>query len=219
MMTEDHNYEDTTSNSFTSKVQGVSDKVLMNLLKALRKVVADESDVPPYAVFQDYSLEDMSLKYPINIKEMANINGVGEGKAKRYGKKFVDLINNYVEENSITRPDDLIIKSTGVNSALKLYLIQSIDRKLALDDIAAAKGMNMSILINEMETIVFSGTKLDINYWIEEIFDDDQIDELMEYFMNTESDDISIAIEEFEDNYEEDDLRLFRLKFISEIGN
>ena len=219
MMTEDHNYEDATSNSFISKVQGVSDKVLMNLLKALRKVVADESDVPPYAVFQDYSLEDMALKYPINIKEMANINGVGEGKAKRYGKKFVDLINNYVEENSITRPDDLIIKSTGANSALKLYLIQSIDRKLALDDIAAAKGMNMSILINEMETIVFSGTKLDINYWIEEIFDDDQIDELMEYFMNTESDDISIAIEEFEDNYEEDDLRLFRLKFISEIGN
>ena len=191
----------------------------MNLLKALRKVVADESDVPPYAVFQDYSLEDMALKYPINIKEMANINGVGEGKAKRYGKKFVDLINNYVEENSITRPDDLIIKSTGANSALKLYLIQSIDRKLALNDIAAAKGINMSILINEMETIVFSGTKLDINYWIEEIFDDDQIDELMEYFMNTESDDISIAIEEFEDNYEEDDLRLFRLKFISEIGN
>tara|TARA_B100001057_G_scaffold19955_1_gene18500 strand:+ start:1091 stop:3280 length:2190 start_codon:yes stop_codon:yes gene_type:complete len=219
MMTEDHNYEDATSNSFISKVQGVSDKVLMNLLKALRKVVSDESDVPPYAVFQDYSLEDMALKYPINIKEMANINGVGEGKANRYGKKFVDLINNYVEENSITRPDDLIIKSTGANSALKLYLIQSIDRKLALDDIAAAKGMNMSILINEMETIVFSGTKLDINYWIEEIFDDDQIDELMEYFMNTESDDISIAIEEFEDNYEEDDLRLFRLKFISEIGN
>ncbi|MBB12778.1 MAG: ATP-dependent DNA helicase RecQ [Flavobacteriaceae bacterium] len=219
MMTEDHNYEDATSNSFISKVQGVSDKVLMNLLKALRKVVSDESDVPPYAVFQDYSLEDMALKYPINIKEMANINGVGEGKANRYGKKFVDLINNYVEENNITRPDDLIIKSTGVNSALKLYLIQSIDRKLALDDIAAAKGMDMSILINEMETIVFSGTKLDINYWIEEIFDDDQIDELMEYFMNTESDDISIAIEEFEDNYEEDDLRLFRLKFISEIGN
>ena len=161
----------------------------------------------------------MALKYPITIKEMANINGVGEGKAKRYGKKFVDAINNYVEERSITRPDDLIIKSTGANSALKLYLIQSIDRKLALDDIAAAKGMDMSILINEMETIVFSGTKLDINYWIIEIFDDDQIDELMEYFMNTESDDISIAIEEFEDNYEEDDLRLFRLKFISEVGN
>ena len=219
MMTEDHNYDDATSNSFISKVQGVSDNVLLDLLKALRKVVADESDVPPYAVFQDYSLEDMALKYPIDIKEMANINGVGEGKAKRYGKKFVDLINNYVEENSITRPDDLIIKSTGANSALKLYLIQSIDRKLALDDIAAAKGMNMSILINEMETIVFSGTKLDVNYWIEEIFDDDQIDELMEYFMNTESDDISIAIEEFEDNYEEDDLRLFRLKFISDVGN
>ena len=219
MMTDDHNYEDATSNSFISKVKGVSDKVLMNLLKALRKVVANESDVPPYAVFQDYSLEDMALKYPINIKEMANINGVGEGKAKKYGKKFVDLINNYVEENSITRPDDLIIKSTGANSALKLYLIQSIDRKLALDDIAAAKGMDMSILINEMETIVFSGTKLDINYWIEEIFDEDQIDELMEYFMNSESDNIPIAIEEFDDNYEEDHLRLFRIKFISEVGN
>ena len=191
----------------------------MNLLKALRKEVANESDVPPYAVFQEYSLEDMALKYPITIKEMANINGVGEGKAKRYGKKFVDAINNYVVEKSITRPDDLIIKSTGANSALKLYLIQSIDRKLALDDIAAAKGMDMSILINEMETIVFSGTKLDINYWIIQIFDDDQIDELMEYFMNTESDDISIALKEFDDNYEEDDLRLFRLKFISEIGN
>ena len=145
--------------------------------------------------------------------------GLERARQKNMEKKFVDLINNYVEENSITRPDDLIIKSTGANSALKLYLIQSIDRKLALDDIAAAKGMDMSILINEMETIVFSGTKLDINYWIEEIFDDDQIDELMEYFMNSESDSIPIAIEEFDDNYEEDHLRLFRIKFISEVGN
>ena len=130
-----------------------------------------------------------------------------------------DLINNYVEENDITRPDDLIIKSTGSNSSLKLYLIQSVDRKLSLEDIASAKAMEMSILITEMETIVFSGTKLNIDYWIREIFDEDQIDELMNYFMEADTDDISIANNEFNNEYEEDDLRLFRLKFISDVGN
>jgi ATP-dependent DNA helicase RecQ len=219
MMTEDHNHEDLNPNPISSKAQGTSDKVLMNFLLALRKKVAKESDVPPFAVFQEYSLEDMALKYPINIQEMSHINGVGEGKARRYGKKFIDLINNYVEENDITRPDDLIIKSTGSNSALKLYLIQSVDRKLSLEDIASAKAMEMSILITEMETIVFSGTKLNIDYWIREIFDEDQIDELMNYFMEADTDDISIAYNEFNNEYEEDDLRLFRLKFISEVGN
>jgi ATP-dependent DNA helicase RecQ len=219
MMTEDHNHEDLNPNPISSKAQGTSDKVLMNLLMALRKKVAQESDVPPFAVFQEYSLEDMALKYPINIQEMSNINGVGEGKARRYGNTFIDLINNYVEENDITRPDDLIIKSTGSNSALKLYLIQSVDRKLSLEDIASAKAMEMSILITEMETIVFSGTKLNIDYWIREIFDEDQIDELMNYFMEADTDDISIAYNEFNNEYEEDDLRLFRLKFISEVGN
>ena len=131
----------------------------------------------------------------------------------------IDLINNYVEENDITRPDDLIIKSTGSNSALKLYLIQSVDRKLSLEDIASAKAMEMSTLITEMETIVFSGTKLNIDYWIREIFDEDQIDELMNYFMEADTDDISIAFNEFNNEYEEDDLRLFRLKFISDVGN
>ena len=219
MMTEDHNHEDLNPNPISSKAQGTSDKVLMNFLMALRKKVAQESDVPPFAVFQEYSLEDMALKYPINIQEMSNINGVGEGKARRYGNTFIDLINNYVEENDITRPDDLIIKSTGANSALKLYLIQSVDRKLSLEDIASAKAMEMSILITEMETIVFSGTKLNIDYWIREIFDEDQIDELMNYFMEADTDDISIAYNEFNNEYEEDDLRLFRLKFISDVGN
>lgn len=219
MMTEDHNHEDLNPNPISSKAQGTSDKVLMNFLMALRKKVAQESDVPPFAVFQEYSLEDMALKYPINIQEMSNINGVGEGKARRYGNTFIDLISNYVEENDITRPDDLIIKSTGSNSALKLYLIQSVDRKLSLEDIASAKAMEMSILITEMETIVFSGTKLNIDYWIREIFDEDQIDELMNYFMEADTDDISIAYNEFNNEYEEDDLRLFRLKFISEVGN
>ena len=219
MMTEDHNHEDLNPNPISNKAQGTSDKVLMNFLMALRKKVAQESDVPPFAVFQEYSLEDMALKYPINIQEMSHINGVGEGKARRYGNTFIDLINNYVEENDITRPDDLIIKSTGSNSALKLYLIQSVDRKLSLEDIASAKAMEMSTLITEMETIVFSGTKLNIDYWIREIFDEDQIDELMNYFMEADTDDISIAYNEFNNEYEEDDLRLFRLKFISEVGN
>ena len=219
MMTEDHNHEDLNPNPISSKAQETHDKVLMNFLIALRKKVAQESDVPPFAVFQEYSLEDMALKYPINIQEMSNIIGVGEGKARRYGNTFIDLINNYVEENDITRPDDLIIKSTGSNSALKLYLIQSVDRKLSLEDIASAKAMEMSILITEMETIVFSGTKLNIDYWIREIFDEDQIDELMNYFMEADTDDISIAYNEFNNEYEEDDLRLFRLKFISEVGN
>ena len=219
MMTEDHDYEDNNTNVQDNKSRGVSDKVLMNLLRSLRKEVAQEEDVPPYAVFQEYSLEDMALKYPISNKEMNNINGVGEGKATRYGKKFVTLIKKYVEENEITRPEDLIIKSTGANSSLKLYLIQSVDRKLSLEDIAAAKGMEMPALISEMETIVFSGTKLNIDYWIREIFDEDQIDELMDYFMEAETDDIAVALEEFDNDFEEDELRLFRLKFIGEVGN
>ncbi len=219
MMTDDHNYEDNHTHTIVNKSQVSSDKVLMDLLRSLRKKVAEESDVPPYAVFQEYSLEDMALKYPITELEMSHINGVGKGKAKRYGNKFVELINNYVEENDITRPDDLIIKSTGANSALKLYLIQSVDRKLSLEDIASAKGMEMPALITEMETIVFSGTKLNIDYWIRELFDEDQMDELMDYFMEAETDDIATAMDEFDDDYEEDELRLYRLKFISEVGN
>jgi ATP-dependent DNA helicase RecQ len=185
----------------------------------LRKQVAQEEDVPPFAVFQEYSLEDMALKYPISLQELNQINGVGEGKAKRYGAKFIELIKKYVHENEITRPDDLIIKSTGANSALKLYLIQSIDRKLSLEDIASAKGMNMSRLITEMETIVFSGTKLNIDYWINDLFDEDQIEELTEYFMEADTDDLHLASEEFDGDYEDEELRLFRLKFISDVGN
>ena len=191
----------------------------MNLLLSLRKHVAREEDVPPFAVFQEYSLEDMAVKYPISFQELNQINGVGEGKAKRYGAKFIKLIQKYVEENQITRPDDLIIKSTGANSALKLYLIQSIDRKFSFDDIASAKGMEMPKLIEEMETIIFSGTKLDIDYWINDIFDEDQIEELTNYFMEADTDDLHLAFDEFDGLYEEEELRLFRLKFISEVGN
>ncbi len=161
----------------------------------------------------------MTLKYPITMNELKNIHGVGEGKARKYGIPFLTLIQNYVSENEIMRPDDLIVKSTGANSGLKLYMIQSVDRKLPLDDIASAKGMNMSSFISEMETIVYAGTKLNISYWIDEILDEDQQEELYEYFMEAESDDIKYALEEFDGDYEEEEIRLFRIKFINDVAN
>ena len=218
-MTKDHDHEKNILQSQIPKAGGVTDKELMVLLKSLRKEIAIKNDIPPFAVFQEYSLEDMALKYPIRMEELININGVGEGKAKRFGQPFIDLIDRYTKEKEITRPEDLIVKSTGINSALKLYLIQSIDRKLPLDDIAAAKGMDMNKLIGEMETIVYAGTKLNINYWIEELLDEDQEEELHEYFMEAESDKIALAIEEFEGDYEEEEIRLYRMKFISEVAN
>ncbi|MDB4267125.1 RecQ family ATP-dependent DNA helicase [Flavobacteriaceae bacterium] len=220
LMTEDHKYDTLPSvNIIQNKSQGVLDSTLMKLLVSLRKDIAKANQVPPYAVFQEYSLEDMCLKYPIDHEEMVNINGVGEGKAKRYGSKFLELINSYVEENQIARPHDLIVKSTGVNSSLKLYLIQNIDRKLPLEDIASAKGMDMEKLIAEMETIVFAGTRLNIDYCIEDLFDEDQIEELYEYFIAAESDSIKAAFDEFDGDYDDEELRLYRLKFMSEIAN
>ena len=220
MMTEDHKYENHELIQFsrTNSQQGL-DKTLMKMLIKLRKQVAEINEVPPYAVFQENSLEEMSLKYPINSEELLNINGVGEGKAKRYGMKFLRLIKEYVNENNILRPDDLVVKSTGINSAIKLYLIQSIDRKLLLEDIADAKGMSMDDLIVEMETIVFAGTRLNINYYLDDIFDDDQLEELYNYFIESDSDSITEALKAFEGDFEEEELRLFRLKFMSEIAN
>lgn len=191
----------------------------MKLLIHIRKKIADKNNIPPYTVFQESSLQDMCLKYPISENEISGINGVGEGKVVRYGKLFSELIKEYVEENNIVRPDDLIVKSKGVKSSIKLYLIQNIDRKLSLEDIASAKGMDMKSLISEMETIVFSGTKLNIDYWINEILDEDQIEELNDYFMEAESPNIDNAIFEFEEFYEEEEIRLYRIKFISDIAN
>jgi ATP-dependent DNA helicase RecQ len=219
MMSKDHDHAKNILKSKAPKAGGVVDVELMRVLKALRKDIAQKNDLPPFAIFQEYSLEDMALKYPIRMEELININGVGEGKAKRFGQPFIELIDRYTQEKSITRPEDLIVKSTGINSALKLYLIQSIDRKLPLDDIASAKGMNMSKLITEMETIVYAGTKLNIDYWLEELLDEDQEEELYEYFMEAESDKVSLAIEEFDGDYEEEEIRLYRIKFISEVAN
>ncbi|GAB4507860.1 MAG: DNA helicase RecQ [Allomuricauda sp.] len=222
MMTKDHVYsKDETGNIVTAeKSKGaVADEQLLKLLRDLRKKEAQKLGVPPFVVFQDPSLEDMSLKYPVTMQELINIQGVGEGKAKKYGKAFVDLISKYVEENDVVRPDDLVVKSTGANSGLKLYVIQSVDRKLPLDDIASAKGLELPELIKEMEQIVFSGTKLNIGYWIDEILDEDQQEEIHDYFLEADTDSISAAIEEFDGDYEDEELRLYRLKFISEVAN
>jgi len=218
MMTEDHTFEEEPEDPNNSNTS-VADPVLLEMLKDLRKKVAKQKGVPPFVVFQDPSLEDMALKYPITIQELTNVHGIGEGKAKKFGAEFVKLIERYVEENDIVRAEDLIVKTTGSNSSLKLFIIQNIDRKLPLPDIAKAKGLEMDEFLKEMEQIVYSGTKLNIDYWVNEIFDEEQQEELHEYFMEADSDKISIASKEFGGDYEDDELRIYRLKFISEVAN
>ena len=218
MMTEDHTFEEEPEDPNNGNTL-VADPVLLEMLKDLRKKVAKQKGVPPFVVFQDPSLEDMALKYPITIQELTNVHGIGEGKAKKFGAEFVKLIERYVEENDIVRAEDLIVKTTGSNSSLKLFIIQNIDRKLPLPDIAKAKGLEMDEFLKEMEQIVYSGTKLNIDYWVNEIFDEEQQEELHEYFMEADSDKISIASKEFGGDYEDDELRIYRLKFISEVAN
>lgn len=222
MMTEDHIYDENSVSNIiakSKKITSASDEVLVKLLKELQKSVAKKNNVPPYAVFQETSLEDMALKYPISMDELKNIYGVGEGKARKFGKPFLDLIAKYVDENEIVRPDDFVVKSTGVNSGLKLYIIQNTDRKLPLEDIAKAKGLEFSALIEEMQRIVYSGTKININYCIDEMLDEDQQEEIFEYFMESENDRIQDAMDEFDGDYEDEELRLMRIKFISEVAN
>ncbi|PXY42035.1 DNA helicase RecQ [Flavobacterium cheongpyeongense] len=221
MMSEDHEYNESEDDAIVTaaKSSGTADEVLMGMLRELRKKVAKKLGVPPFVVFQDPSLEDMALKYPITLTELYNIHGVGEGKAKKYGNDFIALISRYVEDNDVIRPDDLVVKSTGVNSANKLYIIQNIDRKLPLSDIASAKGLSMDALIKEMEMIVYAGTKLNIKYWVDDMLDDDQQEEIHDYFMESESDKIEDALKEFDGEYDIDELRLMRIKFISEVAN
>ena len=222
MMTEDHSYYENDDNSIitNSKSSGAAaDAKLVKLLKDLRKKVAVKLGVPPFAVFQDPSLDDMALKYPITTDELAKVHGVGEGKARKFGKDFVKLISLYVDENDILRPDDLIVKSTGVNSGLKLFIIQNTDKKLPLEDISKSKGLEMSDLIKEMESIIYSGTKINIDYALDDLLDEDQQEDIHEYFMEAETDDIETALEEFDGDYDEEELRLMRIKFINEVGN
>ncbi|MCB0458426.1 MAG: DNA helicase RecQ [Flavobacteriaceae bacterium] len=222
MMTEDHVYDegdDSTIITSDKQTGGGVDEQLMAMLKDLRKKVGKKQGVPPFAVFQDPSLEDMTIKYPITIEELSNVHGVGDGKAKKYGKDFIELISRYVEDNDILRPDDLVVKSTGTNSSLKLYIIQNTDRKLPLVDIAKAKGLSMEELTKELESIVYSGTKLNISYCIDNMLDEDQQEEIHDYFMEAESDKIQLALKEFDGDYDEQELRLMRIKFISDVAN
>ena len=222
MMTEDHVFDVDDDDSIITASKGdgaVADEQLMSMLKDLRKRNAKRLGVPPFVIFQDPSLEDMALKYPITLDELSNVHGVGDGKAKKYGKDFIELIAQYVEDNDIDRPDDFVVKTTGSNSSLKLYIIQNIDRKLPLDDIAKAKGMKMKEFIKELEAIVYSGTKLNIKYWIDDILDEDQQEEIHDYFMESSSDKIDDAIKEFDGDYDDEELRLYRIKFISEVAN
>jgi len=197
-----------------------ADPELFASLKDLRKKIAKQKNIPPYVVFQDPSLEEMSIQYPISIDELKNITGVGSGKAVKFGKPFVELIKKYVEENDIDRPMDLVVKSVVNKSGLKVYIIQNIDRKIALYDMAKAKGMTMKDLLTEIETIVGSGTRIDVNYFINEVIDIERQREVFDYFLATESDSAEEALVELgENDYSLEDIRLMRIKFMSELGN
>lgn len=224
MLTEDHEYKDTDDDDdfITPSVRsGTVDEELFCILKDLRKKRSKILNLPPFVIFQDPSLEDMAIQYPISIEELQNITGVGTGKAKKYGAEFVELIKNYVEEKEIIRPQDMIVKSVVNKSGLKVYIIQSIDRKIPLDDIAEAKNLDMSTLLDEIESIVNSGTKLNLDYYIDYVIDKEHQQEIFDYFRkDAETESIEEALQELgEDEFTEEDIRLMRIKFISEMGN
>ncbi len=198
---------------------GAFDEGLYDLLVDLRKSISKSNNIPPFVIFQEPSLKDMCLQYPITIDEMTNIQGVGTGKAQRYGIPFIDLIKNYVEENDIDRPQDLVVKSLVNKSGLKVQLIQNIDRKLPLEDIGRAQGKSMDEVIEEIEAIVSSGTRVNINYYIDEILDPENQDEIFDYFSEAETDDLTTAFHELDGDYTEEELRLMRIKFMSEMAN
>ena len=198
---------------------GVIDTNLMNKLILLRKDIAKKSSLPPYAILQEFSLEDMTYKYPTSLEEFKNINGVGEGKVSKFGNYFIKLIKEYVEENQIQKPEDFILRTSGEKSSKKLSLIQNIDKKIPLDEISESRGIDFDEILSELESIVFSGTKLDIDYYIDEILDEDQQEELKEYFLEFESEDILEALEEFDGDYDEEELRLYRIKFLNDVSN
>ncbi len=217
MISEDNDFEDDgmDMSGGTSAV----DEELLSMLRDLRKKVAREKSIPPYVIFQDASLEAMATVYPVTIEELKNIPGVGEGKAKRYGKVFCELIMRHCEENEIERPEDLRVRTVANKSKNKVSIIQAVDRKVDLHDIARSKGLDFDELLDELDAIVDSGTKLDISYYLNSIMDADQIEDIFEYFRESETDDIDDALDELGDEYDEEQIRLVRIKFISELGN
>ena len=219
MLTEDHDYEKTSSSS-TSQKGGAMDDVLFNMLKQLRKSIAKKQSLPPAIIFQESSLIDMANNYPITIEEMSQIQGVGIGKAKKFGNEFIILIDKYVKENNIERPSEMVIKTIVKKSSNKVYIIQSLDKKLSIEDIARAKGLNSDELIKEIETIVESGTKLDLQYMLDDMIDDYEQEEVFDFFKESENFSLEEAREEFEeDEYSDEALRISRIQFISKVGN
>lgn len=227
-LSEDHNYENTESSS-DDEIQnnagptgggGAFDQTLLELLKSLRKKIAKEKNVPPYVVFQDPSLEEMATTYPTTSQDLAQINGVGMGKVSKFGRPFIDLITKYVEDNDIETTRDLVVKTTVNKSKTKIFIIQQIDRKIDLDEIAESKGMAMEELIEEIEHICYSGTKLNLDYYINQVIDPERQDEIYDYFLQTDSDNIKVALKEFDgEDISEEELRLMRIKFLSEMAN
>lgn len=221
MLTEDHDYGESgeEEGAYGSSTAAI-DEELFFILKDLRKKMAREKEVPPFVLFQDPSLEDMAIQYPVTIEELQNISGVGVGKAQRYGAGFIEVIKRYVDEKEIIRPQDMVVKSVINKSELKVYIIKSIDNQRALDDIADARGLEMSELLTEIETIVNSGTKLDLSYYVDMVMDDDRQDDIYTYFREeAETDSLEDAMNELGDDYEIEEIRLIRIKFLSEMGN
>jgi len=221
MLAEDHDYADTTDeeNAFGAKTAAV-DEELFSILKDLRKKISKQKDVPPFVIFQDPSLEDMAIQYPITLDELQNISGVGAGKAQRYGAEFVEIIKKYVEEKEIVRPLDMVVKSVVNKSGIKVYIIQSIDMKRSLEDIAEAKGLEMDELLTEVEAIVNSGTRLNLDYYINTVIDEERQHDVYSYFREeAESDSLEEAVRELGNEFEEEEIRLVRIKFLSEMGN
>lgn len=198
---------------------GVADPVLFSIMKDLRKKMGQQNDVPPYVIFQDVSLEAMATFYPITMEELQNIPGVGAGKAARYGQKFLEVIKRHVEENDIERPEDLRVRTLPNKSKMKVTIIQQIDRKVALDDVAISHGLEFDALLSEIETIVYSGTRINISYFIQELMDDDHMEDIYQYFKESTTDDLKVALEELGDDYTEEEVRLVRIKFLSELAN
>ena len=224
MLTEDREFaegeDDDDDNVAAAAKGGGGDAQLLSMLKDLRKDVARRLKLQPWVIFGDPSLDDMSIMYPISYDELKNCQGVGEGKAKKFGKEFIELIAKYVEENEIERPDDFVMKSIVNKSVNKVFIIQSVDRKMPLDDIASTKGMDMEELLGEIESIVYSGTKLNLDYYIYQTLDDDVVDEIYEYFMDeAESDSLEAAMEDLKDDFDELEVRLVRIKFLCEVAN
>ncbi len=223
MLVKNHDYdeEDTSDESGGAPSGGSSgDPQLFAMLKDLRKQIAKKHNLPPYVIFQDPSLADMSIQYPITLDELQNIQGVGQGKARRYGKEIVELIATYVEENEIERPEDMVVRTVANKSKLKVFIIQSIDRKLSFEDIADSKGVEVKDVISEVEAIVNSGTRLNIDYYIDDVIDEDHQEEIFEYFREAHDDSIQGALDDLgEDEYTEEDIRLMRIKFLSDMGN